>query len=227
VLLLGFAPGAGTEDALRASLSDRDAGVARAAALGLSGRPTSTAQAALARALDHADESVRKVAATAVARWSGESVASAGPPEDRRRAARRIAEKLAAVGSATLRDAVVLAGPEAAPQARAVAPATAPAKAPTAAPQPASAPAPVRAPIAAPALSAAAAAPRAAVAVAEAPSGDLDPVEEAVLLEIRSALRGRTQEELSRVLPVGSERAIATLLARGAVVQRGPRYFPA
>jgi hypothetical protein len=57
--------------------------------------------------------------------------------------------------------------------------------------------------------------------------GDLDPAEEAVLLEIRSALRGRSQDEIAAVVPSGADRALASLVARGAVVRRGARYFPA
>jgi hypothetical protein len=68
---------------------------------------------------------------------------------------------------------------------------------------------------------------RAAVAVVELPSGDLSPGEEAVLLELRSALRGRTPDEIARIVPVGADRALATLVARGAAVKRGVRYFPA
>jgi hypothetical protein len=202
VLLLGFARGPGVEEALRATLADRDAGVARTAALALSGRPTASAQGALARALDHGEESVRRVASTAVARWCGESVAAAAPAEDRRRAARRIAERLSAVGSAALHDAVV-ADPAASPR-------------PLAARAPASAP-----------LSATARLARTAVAVVEIPSGDLSPGEEAVLLELRSALRGRTPEEIARIVPGGADRALATLVARGVAVKRGMRYFPA
>jgi hypothetical protein len=221
VLLLGFSRGSGAEEALRASLSDRDGGVARAAALALSGRPTATAQAALARALDHGEESVRRIASTSVARWSGESVAAAAPAEDRRRAARRIAEKLAAVGSTALRDAVVLADPNADP---------APARPSIAraAAQPRIAPAPPpSAPRAAPPAVALAVRAAVAVAVVEAPAGSLSPVESAVLLELRSALRGRTPEEISQVVPGGADRALAALVARGAAVQRGTRYFPA
>ena len=93
--------------------------------------------------------------------------------------------------------------------------------------QPAS-PRPAAAPPAAPAAARAVAGlQRTAVAVVDGPSGDLDPVEEAVLLEVRSALRGRSSEEISRVVPTDSDRALATLVARGAVVVRGARYFPA
>jgi len=228
VLLLGFSRGSGAEEALRASLSDRDGGVARAAALALSGRPTATAQAALARALDHGEESVRRIASTSVARWSGESVAAAAPAEDRRRAARRIAEKLSAVGATALRDAVVLADPMAdpAPARPAIARATAAPRVAPAAARPAVAPSAI-APPSAPLSAAPAQKPRASVAVVEAPPGAPSPLEEAVLLELRSALRGRTPEEISRVVPGGADRALAALVARGAAIQRGARYFPA
>ena len=218
VLLLGFSRGSGAEEALRASLSDRDGGVARAAALALSGRPTATAQAALARALDHGEESVRRIAATSVARWSGESVEAAAPAEDRRRAARRIAEKLSAVGATALRDAVVLADPTAdpAPARPAIARAVATPRVVLAVAQQAT-----------PRAAAPAQKPRASVAVLEAPSGAPSPLEEAVLLELRSALRGRTPDEISRVVPGGADRALAALVARGAAIQRGVRYFPA
>jgi hypothetical protein len=228
VLLLGFSRGPGAEEALRAAISDRDAGVARAAALSLSGRTTATAQAALARALDHGEESVRRLASSAVARWSGEAVAAAAPAEDRRRAARRIAERLSAVGAAQLRDAVV-DDPAAAPAASR----PAPARAAAVAPAPAAAPARGAAPAPAPpaprpaAASATAALARAAVAVVEQPQADLSPIEEAVLLELRSALRGRTADEITRVVPGASGGALATLVVRGLAVQRGPRFFPA
>jgi hypothetical protein len=139
-----------------------------------------------------------------VARWSGESVAAAAPAEDRRRAARRIAEKLSGVGATALRDAVV-ADPAATPR-----------------------PVPARAAAVAPAAgSATARLARAAVAVVEIPAGELSPGEEAVMLELRSALRGRTPEEIARVVPGGADRALAALVARGAAVKRGVRYFPA
>ena len=222
VLLLGFARGPGAEEALRASLADRDGGVARTAALALSGRPTATAQAALARALDHGEESVRRIASTSVARWSGESVAAAAPAEDRRRAARRIAEKLSAVGATALRDAVVLADPMADP-----APARPAIARPVAAhgsrlPLPAAGRSPGRVSGRCPGAEA-----PCGGGGARAPSGAPSPLEEAVLLELRSALRGRTPDEISRVVPGGADRALAALVARGAAIQRGVRYFPA
>ena len=188
--------------------------MARTAALALSGRPTATAQGALARALDHGEESVRRVASTAVARWCGESVAAAAPAEDRRRAARRIAEKLSAVGATALHDAVV-ADPAAAPR-----PVAARRRGRSRARR--SARRRRRLPPSATARLA-----RTAVAVVELPSGELSPAEEAVLLELRSALRGRTPEEIARIVPGGADRALAALVARGAAVKRGVRYFPA
>ena len=220
VLLLGFAGGPAAEEALRATLSDRDPGVARAAALALSGLPTASAQGALTRALDHGDESVRRVASKAVARWSGESVAAAAPAEDRRRAARRISEKLAAVGATALRDAVV---DDSSTPTRRVVPAVA-------------APAPARARVASAAAprvhtaaaSAASLLPRAAVVVVvEAGPGDFSPIEEAVLLELRSALRGRTLDEVAGVVPGDAGGALDRLVVRGVAVRRGTRYFPA
>jgi hypothetical protein len=66
-----------------------------------------------------------------------------------------------------------------------------------------------------------------AVAVLEAPAGDLDEVEAAVLMEVRSALRGRSPEEIARLVPGPSDDALRSLVARGAVVRRGARFFPA
>jgi hypothetical protein len=70
------------------------------------------------------------------------------------------------------------------------------------------------------------AAPRAAVA-----SADADPVlDEAVLAEIRTALRGRTAAELTLALgrpPVQVEATLRALVARGRIAPRGPRWFMA
>ena len=206
VLLLGFARGPSAEEALASALSDRDGGVARAAALALSGRPSAEAQGALARALDHREEGVRRVAAEAVSRWSGESVAPALPPEERRRASRRIAGKLASLDRAALRAAVVAAAPALEPE-RARAPEARPRRE------------------ASGALAVPAPAARSVVAVAELPAAP-GPAEQAVLVEVRSALRGRTPEEIAAAVPGGAE-ALRVLEARGHVVMRGHRYFPA
>ena len=245
VLLLGFVPGPGADDALASALSDRDPGVARAAAVALSGRPTSRAQAALAKAIDHREAGVRRSAAEAVSRWAGESVDAAAPSAERRRAARRIAERLVAVDQRTLRDAVVesaaqveriqaAAPPAAVARAEAAAAASAPpsAQAPTAAApgRPLPAHAAATPPRTAPAMVApapASAAALAAVAVLDAaPAGD--PVEEQVVAEVRTALRGRTIPELAAVIPAGPaavEAAARALVARGVFAQRGPRFF--
>jgi len=211
VMLLGFARGAASEEALASALSDRDPGVARAAALALSGRPTASAQGALARAVDHRQEGVRRVASEAVARWSGETVAASATAEERRRAARRIADRLSALDTGALREAVVAGAPAAAW------------------PVMASASAPRDGAAGLLAAGGAARAPAHAVAVvtaAPAP-GDRSPLEEAVLFEIRAALRGRTPVEIARLVPGDAVGALHSLVARGAVVLRGARYFPA
>jgi hypothetical protein len=65
------------------------------------------------------------------------------------------------------------------------------------------------------------------VAVADAP-GPSDPLEEAVVAELRAALRGRSLDELAAVVPGGrpaAEVALRSLVARGALAQRGARFF--
>jgi len=222
-LLAGFVPGPAAEDALASALADRDASVARAAALALSGRPTARAQGALARALDHREPGVRRAAAESVSRWSGEAVDAEASAPERRRAARRIADKLAALGEGTLRDAVVAA----AETIGAPAPVTSTAaRAPTATPTATSTSTPAPTPAT---LLATAPAPlaRTAVAVADAP-GPSDPLEEAVVAELRAALRGRSLDELAAAVPGGrpaAEVALRSLVARGALAQRGARFF--
>jgi hypothetical protein len=86
------------------------------------------------------------------------------------------------------------------------------------------------APSSAPSSLAAAPRARTAVAVLEAPAAapaSGGPLEAAVLLELRGALRGRTTEELVQVCgaPAGRIDAILEVLAgRGAVARRGPRW---
>ncbi|HEU4384873.1 MAG TPA: HEAT repeat domain-containing protein [Anaeromyxobacteraceae bacterium] len=61
------------------------------------------------------------------------------------------------------------------------------------------------------------------------PSATLaDPLEDAVVAEIRAALRGRTLDELAAVVPGGrpaAEVALRSLVASGALTQRGARFF--
>jgi len=206
---LGFLSGDGAEEALAAALADRDAGVARAAAVALSGRPTARAQGVLARALDHRELSVRRAAARAVERWSGERVEADGDGAERRRASRRIAERLHALGRAELRGAVAAAAAGTTPTATPTRTVPTPTRTSTRTP-----PSPT------------ATAPRAAVAVALA-----DPsLDDAVLAEVRTALRGRTAAEISQALgrePPQVEAALRALVTRGRLSPRGPRFFMA
>ncbi len=258
VLLLGFAPGREVEEALAGALADRDAGVARAAALALSGRTTSHAQAALARALDHREPTVRCTVAQAVSRWAGEPIDAGAPAGERRRAARRIAEKLATVDADTLRQAVVAAavaptvasaagagahlsaraaGRQAAggrlamgAQSEAVVPANIGASEPGEIRDETSVSVTVPVTEASRVTSQAAAAlaqVRTAVAVVDPLAGS-GPLEESILAEVRAALRGRSAEDLYRLIPAeraAVEAALATLVARGALTRRGARFF--
>ncbi len=195
-MLLGFTSGDLCEEALAGALTDREAGVARAAASALSGRPSARAQGALVRALEHRERSVRVAAARAVGRWCGEAIDVDAPEPERRRAARRAADRLLTLGEGELRRAVTRVRAEAARAPRALAPLSPGSGARPAAPRPA---APVDA-----ALTSAA------------------------LAEVRTALRGRTAEEIAAALarePAQVTSSLAALVAQGAVVARGPRYF--
>ena len=246
-LLLGFCQTESAEDALAAALSDRDAGVARAAAAALSGRPSAKAQAALVKALARGPEAVRATAARGVARWAAEKVDASAPDIERRAAARRISERLRELDPAALRGAVTKVSAErsvAPVRARAVAPniavnAPAPAVAPAApaaatarAPQPkvatravATRTQPSRAVRAAAGSQPARSARTVATATLAPPAPALS---EAVMVELRGALRGRTPSEVADALaaPVQEvEAALRTLVAQGAAVPRGPRFY--
>ena len=212
------------------SLSDRDGGVARAAALALSGRPTATAQAALTRALDHGEESVRRIASTSVARWSGESVAAAAPGRGpapgraphRREALRGGGDGAPRRGGPRRPDAA-----DPAPARPAIARATAApgSRRPLPGRQSPRRPSPRR-----PLASARAPAqqPRASVAVVEAPAGR--PLAARGGGAPRAPLRPARPHRPTRSpgsFPAARTGALAALVARGAAVQRGARYFPA
>ena len=251
VVLLGFARGEAADDALAGALADRDAGVARAAAAALAGRPSPRAQGALARALEHREPAVRRAAALATARWSGEAVDTSAPEAERRRAARRIAEKLLEVGGDELRSAVTKVPVAAAPPPRPSPPVGERVKVFSSSPSGERVKTAQRAPRvpspspfiagSAPRVSSpspsqgegrgegrrlAAAAPKTTVAVAALSA---DPaLATAALAEVRAALRGRTAEELCATL--GSERVtvestLRALVAQGQLVARGPRFF--
>ena len=237
VVLLGFARGEAADDALAGALADRDAGVARAAAAALAGRPSPRAQGALARALEHREPAVRRAAALATARWSGEAVDTSAPEAERRRAARRIAEKLLEVGGDELRSAVTKVPVAAAPPPRPSPPVGERVKVSSSSPSGERVKTAQRAPrVPSPSpfqgegrgegRRPAAAAPKTTVAVAALSA---DPaLATAALAEVRAALRGRTAEELCATL--GSERVtvestLRALVAQGQLVARGPRFF--
>ncbi len=252
VLLLGFVPGAGADDALGSALADRHPSVARAAALALSGRPSARAQSALAKSLDHSEPGVRRCAADAVARWSGERVDPGSSTAERRRAARRIAEKLAALDEGALRDAVVrapvrMATATAAPTKIATKTATAvipPApsvgraapgvEGPPDRPSEPSRPSTARSLPTAPAFPDGGRCARGervhgtAVAVAETPASEPGPLGVVLVGEVRASLRGRTAEELSQLAqaePAAVTAELRALVALGTLSQRGSRFF--
>jgi len=218
-VLLGFSSGDAADDALAAALGDRDAGVARAAAVALSGRPSARAQGALAKALGHPELEVRKAAARAVGRWSGEAVDTAAPENERRRTARRIAERLLAVDLAALRTAVTRVPAPVPPV-----PGRYPGSVPTKTARPATAREASHG--AGIAVAVAASGARAAVAVAAPPSDSR--LADAALAEVRATLRGRTADELAATLSrdrSAVEASLRELVAQGQLVARGPRFF--
>jgi hypothetical protein len=227
-LLLGFRHGEGADEALASALSDRDPGVARTAAVALSGRPNARAQGALARALDHRDATVRRAAARAVSRWAGEPIDCAASSSDRRRASRRIAEKLTQLGPEALRESLfarsgaALVRPEPSPVAQMVNRPIVKSARPT---PPVSVPSSVehRAPAARAAPSV-----QVAVAVTEAPQVAMSSFEETLVGEIRAALRGRSATELTSLLSTSDaavEQALRALVERGELTQRGARFY--
>jgi hypothetical protein len=226
-MLLAFSAGEVAEEALAAALVDADAGVARAAAVSLAGRPSARAQGVLARALDHREAEVRRIAARAVGRWSGEAIDTSAPEPERRTAARRIAEKLLAVEGAELRNAVMRVPQNASARRRQVR---------TAAPLPLSAGerdgvrGPATAPLPLPSREREGVRGFAALAgaVAVATVEEEPALGAAVMGEIRSALRGRTVDELAGTLArdrMTVEASLRTLVAQGQLVVRGPRFF--
>jgi HEAT repeat protein len=245
VLLLALSKSAQADEALAAALRDSDSGVARAAAAALAGRPSAGAQAALAHALEHGDARVRRSAAETLGRWSGERIDGDAPVHERRRAARRIAEKLAAMAPAEVRTAVVESADRPRPTdlrvhrfaGRRISVATVRA---SAGPGPRQAPRPLAPALArggvgeagvarkAARVAVVEAAPARAVVVEAAAPAELGPLDDAIVAELRAALRGRAATELSGLLSAPEreiETALQALAARGAVVARGPRWY--
>jgi hypothetical protein len=198
-------------------LSDQDTGVARTAALALSGRPEVRAQAALTKALDHREPAIRRCAADAIARWSGETIDPASPAVERRRTARRIAETLARMEENALREAMAASPATAVTinQPQVIIP-----KPMTEEPSPAEPERPV-------ALKSVPAA-RPVESPVEAPKNKPSPLEAVLIGEIRTSLRGRTAEELSQLANTGITAvtdSLALLVRQGTLSQRGPRFF--
>jgi hypothetical protein len=200
-LLLGFSQSDAADEALATVLADRDPSVARAAAVALAGRPSSRAQGALARAIASPRPEVRRPAARAVGRWAGQPIDVEGGDSDRRALSRKMTDRLRELDASTLRGAVTHV---------------------TAAARPPASPAPAaRRPMAAPRPP-----PQPGAASPEPPPE----LSQALLAEVRTALRGRTTAELAESLaaaPAVVDRAVRALAATGAVVARGARVYVA
>jgi hypothetical protein len=170
---------------------------------------------------------VRRAAARAVERWSGERIDHGAAPAERRRTSRRIAERLLALDRGALREAVAKVP---------LAPIRSPAGA---AERQAAPPAAARRPPSPPPVDRAhgdqAHLPGEGVATAAAPAparsatATFEPaLAEAALAEVRAALRGRSAAEIAAALgadPGPVEGALRALVAQGRIVPRGPRFF--
>jgi hypothetical protein len=221
VLLLSFLTSTTATDALISMLSDRDASVTRIAALALSGRPDMQAQSALIKALNHQELAVRRCAADAVRCWSGETVDPNASPVERRRAARRFADKLNGLEEGALRKAVVQVPSVAASIDR---PLPVQQKLETI-PSIPPAPTPQNTEMVETII-----VKHVPVPVAQAPIPRKEPsaLEVSLIDEIRASLRGRTEEELSHLTSAGLaavSESLTILVKRGTISQRGPRFF--
>jgi hypothetical protein len=221
VLLLSFMTNKTATNALTSMISDRDPGVARIAAQALSGRPDFQAQSALTKALNHKELSVRQCAANAVTSWSGEMVDPNASSVERRRAARRIADKLTKLEEGALHKAVVQVPsviattnrPSVVNKKPDVTPSISPAqKAPNTE-------------IIKPTVFKTTPEPIAQVSI---PEKKPPAIETSLIGEIRTSLRGRTAEELSHNInaePAEVATMLTKLLKRGIISQHGPRFF--
>ncbi|HEX3020457.1 MAG TPA: HEAT repeat domain-containing protein [Chitinispirillaceae bacterium] len=220
-LLLSFINSTTATEALSSMLSDQDPSVVRVAARALSGRPDIRAQSALINALDHPESAVRRYAADAVKSWSGEVVDPNALPAERRRAARRLADKLTRLEEGALRKAVIQVSPVSAtidqPSAVHQKPEIVPGNPPTPKPQIIE-------------MDKKVIVDHASVPVSQIPVQEKkhSVLEGSLIGEIRTSLRGRTAEELS-VLTNAELAAVSasltTLVNQGIISQRGPRFF--
>lgn len=221
VLLLSFMTSAKATSSLTAMVSDPDPGVARIAAQALSGRPDIQAQSALTKALNHQETVVRRCAADAVTRWSGEVIDPNASPVQRRRTVRRITDTLNKLGEDVLRQAVIKEPKNSAPAPRlSIVPQQ---------PEAVVVNVPASKPMNTAAINAVTPG-NVPPQVENAPvSIDKPSIPETSLLgEIRISLRGRTAEELSKL--IGSEagavtKSLENLVKRGLISQRGSRFF--
>jgi hypothetical protein len=195
------------------AIHDADPEVRSLAALALGAGSGESARLLLLESLKDPEVRVRRSAAQSLARILGQDVSGVVDMDEGRR--RREIRRLATLPVQPVRASL------SAPLPTRSAPAPAP-RAPVQAPPPVPAPAPP------PAAAAPAPAP-ARTPVRAAPS----PVEALcapLLAEVRAAIRGRSLGELASGLsasPQLTEEALALLVARGAVVRRGHKYFAA
>ncbi len=219
VLLLSFIPGSTVTDSLTSMLSDPDQSVARVAALALSGRPDLKAQSALVKALNHEELVVRRCAADAVKSWSGEVVDPDASSVERRRAVRKVTDKLTKLDEVTLRKAVMQAP---------IGAATADRRSTFNRIQEPSPFIPIASKQNNTETDKTVIVKHTSVPVVPVPEEKHSTLEDSLIGEIRTSLRGRTAEELSHLinaeLPAVTE-LLTMLVKKGTISQRGPRFF--
>jgi hypothetical protein len=193
---------------------DPDPEVRSLAALALGAGSGESARAMLLEALKDPEVRVRRSAAQSLSRILGQDVSSVVDMDEGRR--RREIRRLATLPVHPVRASL---SPKAPPPPRVVEPA------PVA--PPAVVPAPVQA------VQAARTGSPAAPARASRPTAPASPVEALcgpLMSEIRAAIRGRSLGELASGLSASTqmaEEALALLVARGAIIRRGHKYFAA
>ncbi len=201
------------------AIHDPDPEVRSLAALALGAGSGESARLLLLEALKDSEVRVRRAASQSLARILGQDVSSVVDMDEGRR--RREIRRLAGLPVQPVRASLQPRPPPARP------PEPAPVAPPPAAVAP---PVPVHAHrSSAPATPAAPAhsAPRPA---ARAPASPVEALCGPLMTEIRAAIRGRSLGELASGLsasPKLAEEALALLVARGAVIRRGHKYFAA
>ena len=193
------------------AIHDADPEVRSLAALALGAGSGESARLLLLESLKDPEVRVRRSAAQSLARILGQDVSAVVDMDEgrRRREIRRLATlPVQPVRASLSSPAPTRAAPAPAPRAPVQAAPPVPAPAP---PPAAAAPAPTRAP-------------------ARATPSPVEALCAPLLTEIRAAIRGRSLGELASGLsasPQLTEEALALLVARGAVVRRGHKYFAA